>query len=46
MRVFKPALTVIAFAFLFVGLFVASFVLTATVHRGFASIAVRAVGPG
>ena len=46
MRVFKPALTCIAFAFVFGGVFMASFVLTATVHRGLGSIASRTFAPG
>jgi hypothetical protein len=46
MGVFKPALTVIAFAVLFAGLTGASFVLTATVHQAIASIALRAASPG
>ena len=46
MRMFKPALTAIAFALFFGGVFVASFVLTAMLHRAFASIGVRAIGLG
>jgi len=46
MRVFKPALAAIVFALLFGGVFVASFLLTATLHKVFATIAVKAVGPG
>jgi hypothetical protein len=46
MRVFKPALTAVVFTLFFGAVFFASFVLTATLHRSFASIAVTSVNPG
>jgi hypothetical protein len=46
MRVFKPALTAVAFTFFFGAIFFASFVLTATLHKSVARIAVTAVSPG
>jgi hypothetical protein len=46
MRVFKPALTAAAFILIFGAIFVASFVVTATLHKSLASITVAAVSPG
>jgi hypothetical protein len=46
MRVFKPALTAAAFILIFGAIFVASFVLTATLHRSLTSIAVTEVSHG
>lgn len=46
MRVFKPALTAAAFVLIFGAIFVASFVLTATLHKSLASIALTGAGPG
>jgi hypothetical protein len=43
---FKPALTAAAFVLILGAVFVASFVLTATLHRSLASINVTAVSPG
>ena len=46
MHVFKPALTAACFISIFGAIFVASFVLTATLHKSLSSIAVTAVSPG
>jgi hypothetical protein len=43
MRMFKPALTAAGFVLIFGAIFVASFVLTATLHRSLASISLTGV---
>jgi hypothetical protein len=46
MRVFKPALTAACFILIFGAIFVASFALTATLHKSLASITLAAASPG